>query len=100
MSYEEVSRNVRHAPVERAGRRTTSSLVSFHTKLLSHGDGKAMSRLYNARTHARATPRVHTHAELPSSLNKLARTQMHAHTVYPLFMKIDRESNINNPFPR
>lgn len=47
---EKFDASVAHTSVWRAGRRRTGSLVSFRTKLLSHGDGKAMSRLYNSRT--------------------------------------------------
>ncbi|CAK1582748.1 unnamed protein product [Parnassius mnemosyne] len=60
----------------------------FHSipKLLSHGDGKAMSRLYNSRTHLYKHP-THKHEnELPSSLNKRTPTQARSNTVYPLFM--------------
>lgn len=76
--------NEANASVQRAGRRRTSPLVSFRTKLLSHGDGKAMSRLYNSRTHSYRHP-MHKHErELPSSLNKRTPTQARSNTVYPL----------------
>lgn len=51
---------VSHTSIARAGRRRTNWLLAgampFHTKLLSHGDGKAMSRLYNSRIQAHAIP--------------------------------------------
>lgn len=77
-----------HTTLRRAGRRRTGSLVPFRSKLLSHGDGKAMSRLYNAHTHRRARHPMHKHhAELPSSLNKRTPTPTRANSVYPQFRR-------------
>lgn len=86
-----------HACVEHAGRRRTNSLDSFCSKLLSHGDGKAMSRLYNSRTQSYLTPYAQTRSELPSSLNKRTPTQTQQHRLPLVRETPEREANINNP---
>lgn len=57
-----------------------------------------LCRASTIHAHSRNRHPIHKHKpELPSSLNKRTPTQMRANTVYPLFMKLERESNINNP---